>query len=154
MEPTIKPKVLAVDDEQSNLDTLGRVFRLEYDFKFANSAVEALRLIKEFVFDICIVDHAMPGMSGVELLRLAKREQPEMGRIMLTAFGDLPEVMAAHTSGLSAAIIMKPWKKDDIQRWVNHFAKMTSMRRAVSTLKSTMDATAASAAADSAMRMP
>ena len=133
---TPQPRVLVVDDEQSNLDTISRVFRKQFVVKTARSGLEALDLIKAETFDVALVDHAMPGMTGVEFLREAKALCPHLGLIMLTAHGDLDEVKNAHATGLAVAVILKPWSKSQIEEWVLRLHKVSLMRQAVDGMKS------------------
>ena len=60
------------------------------------------------------------------------RHQPFHRRIIVTGYPDLPEVRDAGRNGLTAAVIMKPWKKEEILRWAQHFRKVRDMRDALS----------------------
>ena len=111
------PKVLVVDDDQLNLRTIERMFRRQLDMRLAPSGEAALELINEG-FDVALVDYTMPGMTGVELLEELERRSPTTGRILLTAHAHLPEVVAAHASGLAHAVLSKPWERDDVMAWI------------------------------------
>lgn len=131
------PWILVVDDEIPNLDTFRRVFRREFNVVAAASGTSALERLNEHSFDVAFVDYAMPGMTGVQFLDLARMAQPTMARVMLTAFGDLEEVRRAKAHGLVAAVIMKPWEKEDVIRWVDQVQKLSAMKRSLADLKST-----------------
>jgi serine/threonine protein kinase len=128
---TAKPRVLVVDDEPSNLDTMRRSFRKDLVMELASSGREAVQLLKEDPFDVILTDYAMPQMNGVELLREAQALQPRAGRIMITAHAELAEVRAAKSAGLVAVVIMKPWSRDDLLRLVTHVHGVAQMRRTV-----------------------
>ncbi len=104
-----------MDDDAANLRTFLRVFRRQYGIVTAGSGEEALALLGREPVDVALVDHSMPGMSGLELLRRMQQLHPGVRRVMLTAYGDLPELRAAVDSGLAAGIVMKPWDRRDIE---------------------------------------
>jgi two-component system response regulator HydG len=134
--PEPKPSVLVVDDERLNLDTFARVFRHDYLMVMADSAAEARERLAERPFDVVLSDFSMPEESGVDLLEFVRDAYPDTQRYLVTAYADLPEVRAAKSRGVVAAIIIKPWQRDEIARWVEHGKKLADMRRGVSAMKS------------------
>jgi response regulator RpfG family c-di-GMP phosphodiesterase len=133
------PRLLIVDDEEANLDTFRRVFRRDFHMLFARSAAEATAFLSEHTFDVAIVDYAMPEVSGVAFLRKAAEIQPEMACLMVTAHADLPEVKQAYALGLARAIILKPWDRETILRWVENGMRFASLKRSISDMKSLLD---------------
>jgi two-component system, sensor histidine kinase and response regulator len=136
--PPQRPRVLVVDDEQMNLDTFRRVFRKEFEMALVASAADALRELGKGSFDVVVTDYAMPGMNGIELLAKARQMHPDVGRMIITAHADLQDVQSAKTAGLSATVLMKPWKAEDVLKWVGHLHRIRSMRSAVSDLHNAM----------------
>ena len=56
----------------------------------AHSAIEALRLLKGgLAADLLITDHAMPGMTGIELVREVRRQYPKLPVLLATGFAEL-----------------------------------------------------------------
>ncbi len=100
-------KVLIVDDEPDVELLFRQRFRKELreltiDFHFAFSAEGALDFLKGLrPFDVVLLlsDINMPGMNGLELLRLVKGEFPELKVIMVTAYGDEANHQAALNYG-------------------------------------------------------
>jgi CheY-like chemotaxis protein len=125
-EPLDRPlRVLVVDDESYNLDTFRRVFRRELAMGFATSGEDALELLRgDGQYDVLVTDHAMPGISGVELLTRVRDTYPELGRVMVTAHAELPEVRDSAATGVSMAVVMKPWRKEELLHWIRQAAKM------------------------------
>lgn len=77
--------MLVVDDEPIQLRSTERVLRrLGYDVECASSAIEARAMIAARSFDLVLSDIAMPGMSGVELLRSLREENPRVPVILMT----------------------------------------------------------------------
>lgn len=100
-------KVLIVDDEPDVELLFRQRFRKELreltmDFHFAFSAENALDFLKGLrPFDVVLLlsDINMPGMNGLELLRLVKTEYPDLKVIMVTAYGDEANHQAALNYG-------------------------------------------------------
>ena len=96
----MKPKILIVDDEKPLRDTLARWFRPSYDCLVAPDADEAMKLVEANAdLALMITDVRMPGEDGVSLLRRAKAANPDMGAIVLTAYGTVDLAVAAMKDG-------------------------------------------------------
>jgi CheY-like chemotaxis protein len=88
--------ILIVDDEPDVADLFRQRFRREtragtYVLHFAASGEEALdRLTSEITPQLIVIlsDINMPGMDGLELLRVLKERRPELPVMMVTAYGD------------------------------------------------------------------
>lgn len=116
-----KPPVLVVDDDPLNVRTFQRVFRQKLAVTGATSGEEALALLRDRTFWVAFVDYSMPGMNGLDLLSHARAACPAMGRILLTAYVDRPEIREALASGLVATMLAKPWDRDEVEAWVRRF---------------------------------
>jgi putative two-component system response regulator len=136
--PDPRPRVLVVDDEEANLETFERVFRKDFRVTVARSVDLAVQLAKKQEFDVALVDYAMPNANGVEFLRQAATLQPTMACVMLTAHADLDEVKQAHAVGLAKAIIIKPWDRDVILRWVGNAQRLAALKRSVKQMNSSL----------------
>jgi len=85
MSEEFKAKVLLVDDEEQFLDTLTQ--RLEIrglTVEAVTGGEDALDMVGDKKIDAVILDLAMPGIDGIETLRLLKAKQPDLQIIMLT----------------------------------------------------------------------
>jgi two-component system, NtrC family, response regulator AtoC len=79
-------KIVVVDDEQYVRSMLKKFLTSKgYQVYVAGSGEEALPIIKEEKPNIVLLDIMMPGMDGMECLRLIKEIDKEIGVIMLTA---------------------------------------------------------------------
>ncbi len=100
MPEGVQANVLLVDDEEQFLDMLSQ--RLEtrgIKVEKVTSGESALGKVKEKGFDAIILDLAMPGMSGIETLRLLKEENPDIQIIMLTGHGTIQSGIEAMKLG-------------------------------------------------------
>ena len=84
--------VLVVDDEPTILDVVSRYLeRAGYQARVAGDGREALRLAGEERPDLIVLDLMLPGMGGLEVMRLLRERSWDRGRvsvILLTAKGE------------------------------------------------------------------
>ena len=92
-----KNKLLVVDDDAAFLDLMSLHLRRKgYHVEPAQDGLEALRLIRtKGPFDVLVTDLMMPGLSGLELLRRAKKTDPALEVIVITAGGSLEMAISA-----------------------------------------------------------
>ena len=103
--------VLAVDDDQANLDSLERIFAREgWSFLRAASGPSALELLRGEPVDVVLTDLMMPGMSGQELLRGVRAIAPEVEIVLMTAYGTVEAAVAAMKDG-AYDFLTKPLKR-------------------------------------------
>lgn len=102
--------VLFIDDEVNILNSIKRVFA-ERDFILhtACSARKGLEILSRNEIAVVITDNKMPGMNGLDLLRLAKVISPDTIRIMLTGYASLDTAIEAINSGEVFRFVVKPW---------------------------------------------
>ena len=87
-ENRAKIRLLLVDDEIDYLDVLAkRLTRRGLSVSKAGSGAEALRILRERVFDAAILDLKMEDMDGIEVLKVFHAMDPDMAVIMLTGHG-------------------------------------------------------------------
>lgn len=89
-------RILLVDDEEEFVRALSERLQLrDLASQTAFSGDQAVRFVGEAAPDIMVLDLAMPGTSGMEVLRLVKRRWPRVQVIVLTGHGnDLDEAEA------------------------------------------------------------
>ncbi len=73
----------------------------------APSAEEALQVLAEIDPDVALVDVRLPGMDGLELLRLLRERSPDVAVVVMSAYEDLPTVAAAMRDG-AVDFLVKP----------------------------------------------
>lgn len=107
--------LLLVDDEEYILSALKRILRRSnYHVLTAENAREGLRLLAENHVDVVISDQRMPGMTGVEFLRLVKDLHPDSVRMMLSGYTDLQSVTDAINEGAIYKFLTKPWDDEHL----------------------------------------
>ncbi len=113
-----KPRVLYLDDDDSNLVSFRANFRDQFEVHTSNNPVEAYNIVGEQRIEIVITDHNMPSMSGVEFLESISDHYPDVQRILLTGYTELVPVMEAVNKGKVFRIISKPFNMKEISRMV------------------------------------
>ncbi len=108
-------RVLVVDDEEGMLevcgDTLARLPDVEVVLE--QRSVRAAALLGQESFDLLITDVRMPGMDGVELLRMAREKDPSLPALMLTAYPTVDTAVEAMKLG-AADYIEKPFHPEEL----------------------------------------
>jgi len=111
---TKKRTVLFIDDNQSVLASLERGLMDEpYRTLFARSGDEALEILKDKEVHVIVTDMRMPGMSGLELLKIVKKEYPRIIRLVLSGYAQITTLLTAVNQGEIFKYITKPWKLEE-----------------------------------------
>ena len=108
-------RVLVVDDEPSMRQMLSIALRREgYQVSTAEDGESALAALAAGQLDLLITDVRMPEMSGVDLLREAKRIDPGLSVVMMTAYGSKETVLEDLRLGATDYVEKTPNLKDDL----------------------------------------
>lgn len=124
-----KASVLVIDDEvafTNNLDKL--LSKRGYRVRAVNDGASAVRAVDEESFDVAILDLKMPGMDGIETLRLLKRKNPLLEVIMLTGHGSVDSGIQAMELG-AFDYAMKPIRLDELLEKIEQAHERGRMRR-------------------------
>ena len=100
--------ILVVDDDQDLRHGLVLLFGKEYEIREACDGPSCLRALAESCPHLLLLDVAMPGMTGIEVLRSARAARSNLRVLMLTAQADLELARQALDLGASA-YITKPF---------------------------------------------
>src|SRR5512139_3479932 len=114
------PLVLYVEDDAGNRIVFEQVFGRDFEVVTVSDGPSALALLETREAAVLLTDMQMPGLSGEELLRIAKERHPRTIRIMITAYSDVDRILRALNEGLVARYIIKPWERTEIMqvlRW-------------------------------------
>ncbi len=106
--------VLIIDDEASIRESLQTLLELEgFTVETAASGEEGLAKLAEQPMDLVLLDFALPDRNGLEILRDIRDRDPELGVIMITAYGTVENAVAAMQSG-ATNFIQKPWDNEKL----------------------------------------
>lgn len=111
----MKPRILAVDDEESIREFLEIMLKKEgYDVTTAEDGQKAQEILKKKSFDMVISDLQMPNVTGMELLKHVKDNYPDLVFMIITAFGTTESAVEAMKLG-AYDYITKPFKIDEVR---------------------------------------
>ncbi|MFZ2629070.1 MAG: sigma-54 dependent transcriptional regulator [Rugosibacter sp.] len=122
------PTVLVIDDEIRSQEALRRT--LEEDFKvFTASGAEAAQGIMERErVDILLCDQRMPGVSGVEFLKLARTQWPDTVRIIISGYTDSEDIIRGINEAGIYQYLLKPWQPDQLLLTLKNAADMNRLQ--------------------------
>lgn len=111
--------VLFVDDEENILRSIRRAVMDEtYISYFASSGAEALKIMEEKKISVIVTDMRMPGMDGLQLLKIVKEKYPDIVKIVLSGFTQLSQVLATVNQADIFNFIAKPWDMETELKYV------------------------------------
>jgi PAS domain S-box-containing protein len=142
--------ILYLDDEKANLESFKFNFRKDYNVLLAGTVREALEIINKNKVKVVISDQRMPDMSGTDFFETISRTNPDIVRILITAYADTDAAMQAINKGNVYRFIAKPLDKNalrvtienaieafDLKRQNNElFANLTNNNRQLESLNS------------------
>jgi DNA-binding NtrC family response regulator len=115
-------KILIVDDESSCREALRFIFGNSFELSFAENGVRALRILKETVFDLILLDLNMPGLSGVEFMHRIQALGNRADILVVSAYGTLSNATKVVNYG-GTGIISKPFDVVEIVNTVTRIMK-------------------------------
>jgi FixJ family two-component response regulator len=110
--------ILFVDDEAKALKYFAKAFADQFTVFSATSAAEALCVLEAHHREIGVIvtDQRMPEASGVDLLKIVRRQYPRTVRILTTAYSELDLLIEAINTGAVYSFVTKPWQLEDLER--------------------------------------
>jgi len=132
------PRILVVDDERSMRELLAIVLRREgYEVMLAENGRAAIEVLEREPIDLLISDIKMPDMSGVEVLRAAKKADQDVLGIMITAFASTESAVEAMRLG-ACDYLSKPFDIDLLKMKVREKIENRQLRQENVLLKRTL----------------
>src|ERR1041385_3490704 len=112
--PGDTPRILIVDDDPGQRSLLTSFLQSQgFETVAVDSGERALKPLRTGRFDMMISDVRMPGMTGLETLRLARKEHATLPVLLVTAFTDVRDAVAAMRDG-AVNYLAKPIDLDDL----------------------------------------
>jgi DNA-binding NtrC family response regulator len=101
-------KLLFVDDEEDLVSTLiERLLLRDIEAEGVTDGEEAVRRVRENDYDVVILDVKMPGLGGLEIMKLMQEEKPDLPVILISGHGTVLNGEDSH-GGDAFDYLMKP----------------------------------------------
>jgi two-component system NtrC family response regulator len=111
----LRGRLLVVDDEQGTREGLSEILKEDgYEVDAAADGKEALEMLRAKGHDVIISDLKMPKVDGMELLEKALETDPDVGFILMTAFGTIKTAVDAMKHG-AADYLVKPVDTEEME---------------------------------------
>jgi len=121
--------ILIIDDEEELRNSVSRILKKEgANASAVASAPEALKLLSMSSFDVVLCDLVMPEMDGLEFLRKAKIDFPDLEVIMITAHGTIETAVEAMREG-AYDFITKPFKRITLLKTLERVLEKQNLKR-------------------------
>ena len=127
--------ILIVDDEKSICQSLGSILTDEgYEVLTAASGEEALKIIKEELPSLVILDIWLPGIDGIETLKMIKSQYSQIRVIMISGHGTIETAVQSTKLG-AFDFFEKPLSMEKVILIVNHVFELINLEEENKLLK-------------------
>ena len=115
--PPARPRILVVDDAEGVRTYLANLLHVQgYDVDTAEDGRSALALLEGGAApDLVLLDIMMPGLDGIETLRLICAHDPDLPVVMLSVVGKAATIVRAMQLG-AADYINKPFEEEELEQ--------------------------------------
>jgi DNA-binding NtrC family response regulator len=136
----MEQRILAIDDEPHMLKLLERIVteKTSYGITTTGNSLEVPKILEQTQFDLIITDLKMPGLDGIDLLRLIRENNRPEEVIIITAFGSLETAVEALSRGVFD-YITKPFKKEQILFTMDRAMRWQKLKRQAQELQKIFD---------------
>lgn len=139
METQVKSVILLVDDQDTIRFFLEKTLTQEgYEAVTAKTGLEAIEKVRQIMPDLVLLDLKLPDIDGLEVLQKIKEMFPEIGVVMITAFGDIETAVKAMKAG-AFDFVSKPINLDQLLFVIEKGLKTERLSHEVLQLKRQMD---------------
>ncbi|HEY3322188.1 MAG TPA: sigma-54 dependent transcriptional regulator [Planctomycetota bacterium] len=125
-----RARILVVDNESGMLEVCADTLRRLPDAEVLteNQSKRAAERVSSEDLDLLITDIRMPGLTGLELLRIARQHDPQLPVLMLTAFPSVETAVESMKVG-AADYLTKPFLPDDLLATVRRLLEEKRLRQ-------------------------
>ena len=127
--------ILCLDDEpRANAVLAAFLQELGHTPVTVSTVLSAFQQLETGRMDLLITDHAMPGVTGLELLRMVREDRYDIPVILLTAYASIEQAVGAIKLG-AVNYLAKPLSMPALEAAVNQALEIQSLRRQVDALR-------------------
>jgi CheY-like chemotaxis protein/DNA-binding HxlR family transcriptional regulator len=123
--------ILVVDDDEVLRNELSEWLQGEgFQVKSAGSGESAIKMVKDEDFNLILTDMKMPGLSGLDVLKAAKKYRPNAHMVMITAYGTIDSAVEAMKVGADD-YITKPFEIEQLRNVIQNIANEIEFEKQV-----------------------
>ncbi len=126
--------IFVIDDDESIRAGLCMGLEQQYTIHGFASAEDAIKSMGQLKPDLILLDIGLPGMSGVEALAVFQKDYPDILVMIITAFGDIENVILCMKSGAYDYVI-KPINMDGLEIDIANALETIRLRKEVRLLQ-------------------
>ncbi|ABZ77076.1 two component, sigma54 specific, transcriptional regulator, Fis family [Shewanella halifaxensis HAW-EB4] len=122
-------QILVVEDEPDQRELICQILAAnEYQIRSAASVEEAILSIKQSVPDLVFSDWKLGQLTGMDLLSYVRREYPDLGFIIATAYGTITHAVDAMQAGADD-YLSKPYQRQSLLMAIDKVAKSLTLKQ-------------------------
>lgn len=130
--------IMIVDDDEGIRDTLEAILKQQYNVIKAQDGETALKMVSEREINVILLDIMLPGINGLDVLRLVKERYEDVEVIVITAVKDIDTAVKAIKLG-AYYYVTKEFDYDEIHALVNKALLKQSGEKEILYLKTEME---------------
>jgi len=125
----VNSHIIVIDDEPIVVRTCTRMLEdAGFQVEATTDSREGLERLLNEPFDLALVDILMPGMNGLEVLRQASQQLPELALVMISGHGTLEMALKALRLG-AQGFVLKPFTEEELLATVREVLARRTLRR-------------------------
>ncbi len=126
---TQKTTILIVDDEVRSLESLERILEDDFNILTAENTIEAEKILQTEWVQIILCDQRLPGLTGVEFLKLVRHKWPNIVRMIISGYTDSQDIISALNDAGIYQYITKPWQPESLIHLLKNAAQLFDLQR-------------------------
>ena len=120
-------KILVIDSEEIILKSIRKVFNNDDQTKYfittCDTAMEGLKLIRNDIYDLVLLDLVMPGINGIEVLKRIKKFNKDIPIVILSGYSSKSSYSDVVSNG-AENLLLKPFTTAELKSVVSNIFKI------------------------------
>src|SRR5688572_7898159 len=126
--PDRRKTLLIVDDDEGMRDTMAAMLRQDYRILRVATGESALQVLQKENVDLMLLDVQLPGIGGLDVLRILKENYPSIEVIVVSAMKDLDTAIEAMRHG-AYHYLAKDFDADGLRTLVSNASERQELNR-------------------------